>query len=178
FLDGAMKLRLRHLNVISLAALALLSIALLASLIAVLHRVQLTAAEVQRFYALRELAGAELRPRIESYLASGDTEQLAESQRLLEALSRRAAAAPAVDAERVTMQAQQLAAHLSGEVLAAGKLAGSPEALLQQAEAELRGALDTLAGLAFTRLQRDDSAADWLRLTGELSRAVGDLALA
>jgi methyl-accepting chemotaxis protein len=171
-------LRLRHLNLISLAALVLLVVALLTSLSGVLQRVQVTGQEVQHFYALRELAGADLRARIESYLASGEAGQLAESQRLLATLAERSASLP-LDAGRMRQQIQTLDEHLAGEVLAAGKLAGSPEALLQQAETELRAGLGTLAGFATDqREQRPELAWQWLSVTDRFSRAVGTLALA
>lgn len=170
-------MRLRQLNIFSVFALLLASVSLLAVTWWGLQRLRANAMEVQHYYSVRELVGGELRANIEEYLHSGDAERLMASQSALQRLEVEARTLPSAVGEPVERLAEQLQLRLDGELRAAGKLAGNPEALLIQAESELRDTLASLAGAA-SQAANKSVAADYLRLTGALSRAVHTLTAA
>lgn len=169
-------MRLRQLNMGSVVLLILVSAGLLAVTWWGLQRLRATGLEVQQYYSVRELVGSRLRAGIETYLHSGDAERLAASQTDLAELVAASATLPATVRKSVLELAEQLGSRLENELRAAGKLAGNPQALLVQAESEMR---DALASLAETAMQDGGTAAfDYVRLTGELGRTVHALAAA
>ncbi|HDS1735820.1 methyl-accepting chemotaxis protein [Pseudomonas sp. BP8] len=84
----------------------------------------------------------------QAYLASGDALRHAAAQQATQALQQALADWPPTLAEQLRPSLDNLLAFSSNQLLAAGKLAGDPQALLLQAERELGANLEQLAGYA------------------------------
>jgi methyl-accepting chemotaxis protein len=170
--------RLRQLNIVSIVGLLAVCVGLVAVMGWGLQRLASASAEMHHYFEMRERVGGGLRTEIESYLRSGDAEQLVASLASLTAVEGELTQLPATIAEPLADQLQALRQRLDGEMRAAGKLSGNPQALLQQAESDLRAGLAELAGLALAAEVVEETRTAYLRLTGELGRAVAELALA
>ncbi|WP_028239153.1 methyl-accepting chemotaxis protein [Stutzerimonas azotifigens] len=94
------------------------------------------------FLGLSQQFHNRLAVNVQAYLSTGDALRHREAVQTLEELDGGVQALDPALAERLRPALSALHAFATGELLAAGKLAGDPQALLLQAEREIAGALD------------------------------------
>ena len=87
---------------------------------------------------------------IEDYLASGDALRLSSASQAIDDLNKELGELPQALADTLRPSLSNLEAFSKTDLLAAGKLAGDPQALLLQAERELGASLDQLSQYAST----------------------------
>ena len=103
---------------------------------------------MERYLSLSQHFQNQVARNIEDYLASGDAVRLSEANSALETLQSQLAPLPPALAETVRPSLENLNSFSNTELLAAGKLAGDPQALLLQAERELAANLEQLSQYA------------------------------
>ncbi|MQT78167.1 methyl-accepting chemotaxis protein, partial [Pseudomonas helleri] len=103
---------------------------------------------MERYLSLSQHFQNQVARNIEDYLASGDAVRLSEANSALETLQNQLAPLPPALAETVRPSLENLNSFSNTELLAAGKLAGDPQALLLQAERELAANLEQLSQYA------------------------------
>lgn len=103
---------------------------------------------MERYLSLSQQFQNQAARNIEDYLTSGDAVRLSEANSALEALNTELATLPPALAEAVRPSLLNLSTFSNTDLLAAGKLAGDPQALLLQAERELAASLEQLSQYA------------------------------
>ena len=103
---------------------------------------------MERYLSLSQHFQNQVARNIEDYLASGDAVRQSEANSALETLQSQLAPLPSALAETVRPSLENLNSFSNTELLAAGKLAGDPQALLLQAERELAANLEQLSQYA------------------------------
>lgn len=103
---------------------------------------------MERYLSLSQQFQNQTARNILDYLNSGDALRHATALQATAALQEELAQLPPALAASLTPSLDKLQGFTSNELLAAGKLAGDPQALLLQAERELGASLDQLAGYA------------------------------
>ncbi|GGU59922.1 methyl-accepting chemotaxis protein CtpL [Pseudomonas laurentiana] len=103
---------------------------------------------MERYLSLSQQFQNRAARNIQDYLNSGDALRHAEAQQAIVDVQAQLSALPDDLAARLRPSLDSLQAFTDSELLAAGKLAGDPQALLLQAERELGAALEQLAHYA------------------------------
>jgi len=103
---------------------------------------------MERYLGLSRQFQGEAARNIEDYLASGDALRLSAASQALETLQKELDQFPSELAQTLRPSLSNLDGFSKTDLLAAGKLAGDPQALLLQAERELSASLDQLAQYA------------------------------
>ncbi|WP_300725186.1 methyl-accepting chemotaxis protein [Pseudomonas sp.] len=103
---------------------------------------------MERYLSLSQQFQNHVARNIEDYLASGDAVRLSQANSALETLNDELAPLPPALTEAVRPSLEGLSAFSNTDLLAAGKLAGDPQALLLQAERELAASLEQLSQYA------------------------------
>ncbi|AMZ72828.1 MULTISPECIES: methyl-accepting chemotaxis protein [Pseudomonas] len=103
---------------------------------------------MERYLGLSRQFQGEVARNIEDYLASGDALRLSTATQALETLQKDLDQFPPELAKTLRPSLANLDSFSKTDLLAAGKLAGDPQALLLQAERELSASLDQLAQYA------------------------------
>ncbi|MCG6577857.1 methyl-accepting chemotaxis protein [Pseudomonas sp. AF32] len=103
---------------------------------------------MERYLGLSRQFQGEVAGNIDDYLASGDALRLSAATQALETLQKDLDQFPPELAQALRPSLSSLADFSKTDLLAAGKLAGDPQALLLQAERELSANLDSLAQYA------------------------------
>ncbi|WP_207283504.1 methyl-accepting chemotaxis protein [Pseudomonas sp. FW300-N2F2] len=103
---------------------------------------------MERYLGLSRQFQGEVARNIEDYLASGDALRLSAATQALETLQKDLDQFPPELAKTLRPSLSNLDGFSKTDLLAAGKLAGDPQALLLQAERELSASLDQLAQYA------------------------------
>ena len=103
---------------------------------------------MERYLGLSQQFQNQAARNIQDYLNSGDALRHAEAQQAIVDLQAQLSVLPDDLAARLRPSLDSLQAFTGSELLAAGKLAGDPQALLLQAERELGAALEQLAQYA------------------------------
>ncbi|AIR89329.1 methyl-accepting chemotaxis protein [Pseudomonas cremoricolorata] len=103
---------------------------------------------MERYLGLAQQFQSDVSSNVQAYLASGDALRHAAAVQGTEQLQAELAAWPAELADTLHPSLNQLQAFAGSDLLAAGKLAGDPQALLLQAERELGANLEQLARYA------------------------------
>ncbi len=103
---------------------------------------------MERYVNLSQQFQNQVARNIEDYLASGDALRLSDATTALDTLKTELAPLPPALASALRPSLESLSAYSNSELLAAGKLAGDPQALLIQAERELGATLEQLAQYA------------------------------
>ncbi|WP_434635432.1 methyl-accepting chemotaxis protein [Pseudomonas sp. D2-30] len=103
---------------------------------------------MERYLGLSRQFQSEVARNIEDYLASGDALRLSAATQALEGLQKELDQFPPDLAKTLRPSLSNLDNFSKTDLLAAGKLAGDPQALLLQAERELSASLDRLAQYA------------------------------
>lgn len=155
----------------------LLSIATAIALIAIvgwaLQRLQNTYDTSHAYFQFRETLSGPLRAAVETYLHSGNSEQLRVATQQLQLLKAQQEHLPIDLQQALAPPLDALEQMLGTDLRAAGKLGGDPQALLIQAERDLNAALGQLADIAASEQnQKPRLALDYLlsvnRLHGNL----------
>ncbi|XXE64918.1 methyl-accepting chemotaxis protein [Pseudomonas sp. R1-7] len=103
---------------------------------------------MERYLGLSRQFQGEVARNIEDYLASGDALRLSAATQALESLQKDLDQFPPDLAKALRPSLSNLDSFSKTDLLAAGKLAGDPQALLLQAERELSASLDQIAQYA------------------------------
>ncbi|WLH69119.1 methyl-accepting chemotaxis protein [Pseudomonas sp. FP2309] len=103
---------------------------------------------MERYLSLSQTFQNQAARNINDYLASGDALRLSSASQSLESLLQHLDELPADLAQNLRPSLADLEAFSKTDLLAAGKLAGDPQALLLQAERELGANLEQLSGYA------------------------------
>ena len=103
---------------------------------------------MERYLSLSQQFHNTVARNIEDYLASGDALRLSDANSALDTLKNELTPLPPALADALRPSLENLSTYSNSELLAAGKLAGDPQALLLQAERELSAGLEQLGQYA------------------------------
>ena len=103
---------------------------------------------MERYLGLSQQFQNEVARSVEDYLGSGDTLRLSSAAQGIDSLQKQLGELPPALAETLRPSLSTLEEFSKTDLLAAGKLAGDPQALLLQAERELGASLDQLSQYA------------------------------
>jgi len=103
---------------------------------------------MERYLGLSRQFQNDVARNIEDYLASGDALRLSSASQAIDAVQKELAGLPPALADTLHPSLSDLDEFSKTDLLAAGKLAGDPQALLLQAERELGASLDQLSQYA------------------------------
>ncbi|MBI6564161.1 methyl-accepting chemotaxis protein [Pseudomonas synxantha] len=131
---------------------------------------------MERYLGLSQVFQNQAARNIDDYLASGDALRLSAASQSLESLLQQLAELPAELAQPLRPSLADLETFSKTDLLAAGKLAGDPQALLLQAERELGANLEQLSQYASGVNSAD--AARYLPALLAASQHLGKLSLA
>lgn len=126
---------------------------------------------MERYLSLSQQFQREVVGNVQDYLVSGDALRLSSAGQAIDELKHELDELPPSLADAVRPSLAELEGFSKTELLAAGKLAGDPQALLLQAERELGANLDQLSQYA-------SANADYLKPLLNASQHVGKLSLA
>ncbi|WP_065615543.1 methyl-accepting chemotaxis protein [Pseudomonas moraviensis] len=99
---------------------------------------------MERYLGLSQQFQNEVARNVEDYLASGDALRLSSAAQAIDSVHKQLSELPPALADTVQPSLSSLDEFSKTDLLAAGKLAGDPQALLLQAERELSAGLDQL----------------------------------
>jgi methyl-accepting chemotaxis protein len=103
---------------------------------------------MERYLGLSQQFQNEVARNVEDYLSSGDALRLSSASQAIDGLQKELTELPPTLAESLRPSLSSLEEFSKTDLLAAGKLAGDPQALLLQAERELGASLDQLSQYA------------------------------
>jgi len=103
---------------------------------------------MERYLSLSQQFQNKVARNIEDYLASGDALRLSDANSALDTLKTELEPLPPALADALRPSLENLSTYSNTQLLAAGKLAGDPQALLLQAERELGASLEQLSQYA------------------------------
>ena len=103
---------------------------------------------MERYLSLSQQFQNKVARNIEDYLASGDAVRLSDANSALDTLKTELEPLPPALADALRPSLENLSTYSNTQLLAAGKLAGDPQALLLQAERELGASLEQLSQYA------------------------------
>ena len=126
------------------------------------------------FEQLRRTVSQDAQRQIGEYLLTGDASRLTQARQSLSRAETLLAQLPANLHRSTKQQLQQLNAKMGGEYLAAGKLAGNSQQLLQNAESELMSNLGSLTRYALAAQHPQSHA--YLSLTASMAPGIAKLA--
>ena len=126
---------------------------------------------MERYLSLSQQFQRQVVGNVQDYLVSGDALRLSSAGQAIDELKHELDELPPSLADAVRPSLAELEGFSKTELLAAGKLAGDPQALLLQAERELGANLDQLSQYA-------SANADYLKPLLNASQHVGKLSLA
>ena len=131
---------------------------------------------MERYLSLSQQFHNTVARNIEDYLASGDALRLSDANSALDTLKNELTPLPPALADALRPSLENLSTYSNSELLAAGKLAGDPQALLLQAERELSAGLEQLGQYASDATSNEDRA--YLPLLFTASQHLAKLSLA
>src|SRR5471032_510096 len=105
---------------------------------------------MERYLGLSQQFQNEVARNVEDYLSSGDALRLSSASQAIDGLQKDLAELPPALADTLRPSLSSLEEFSKSDLLAAGKLAGDPQALLLQAERESGASLDQLSQYAST----------------------------
>ncbi|OLF56350.1 methyl-accepting chemotaxis protein [Pseudomonas chlororaphis] len=132
---------------------------------------------MERYLGLSQQFQNQVARNIDDYLASGDALRLSSASQAIETQQAQLGELPAELAQSLRPSLSGLDEFSKTDLLAAGKLAGDPQALLLQAERELGASLEQLSQYA-TGAAGNPNAAAYLPLLLGASQHLGKLSLA
>ena len=167
-------MKIAHFSLLSSLLLLLLASILSGSLYLGWHQHDHQSAQRQTYEQIRQAVAQEAQRQIGEYLLTGDTSRLSQARTSLQQAQRLLAQLPPELTGESEPPLQRLHERLAGDYLAAGKLAGNSQQLLQNAESELLSNLSQLSryALAAQHPQRDQ----YLALTAGMAAEVAKLA--
>ena len=131
---------------------------------------------MERYLSLSQQFQNNVARNIEDYLASGDALRLSDANSALDTIKSQLAPLPPALADALRPSLENLSTYSNTELLAAGKLAGEPQALLLQAERELGASLEQLG--QYANDATSDEARAYLPLLLTASQHLAKLSLA
>ena len=131
---------------------------------------------MERYLSLSQQFHNTVARNIEDYLASGDALRLSDANSALDTLKSELTPLPPALADALRPSLENLSTYSNSELLAAGKLAGDPQALLLQAERELSAGLEQLG--QYTSDATSNEARAYLPLLFTASQHLAKLSLA
>ena len=131
---------------------------------------------MERYLSLSQQFQNKVARNIEDYLASGDALRLSDANSALDTIKSQLAPLPPALADALRPSLENLSTYSNTELLAAGKLAGEPQALLLQAERELGASLEQLG--QYANGATSDEARAYLPLLLTASQHLARLSLA
>ncbi|MCF6760466.1 methyl-accepting chemotaxis protein [Pseudomonas fragi] len=131
---------------------------------------------MERYLSLSQQFQNKVARNIEDYLASGDALRLSDANSALDTIKSQLAPLPPALADALRPSLENLSTYSNTELLAAGKLAGEPQALLLQAERELGASLEQLG--QYANGATSDEARAYLPLLLTASQHLAKLSLA
>ncbi len=167
-------MKIAHFSLLSSLLLLTLACVLCGCLYLANQQLSAQEARLQQFEQLKERVSLESQRLIANYLLTGDASHLSQARQLLQQADHTLAAWPERLSQAARQPLQRLAEKMEGEYLAAGKLSGNSQQLLQHAESELMSQLSSLRRYA-TTAQHADSG-DYLALVAEMMPAIAKLA--
>ena len=168
-------MRLKLLTNLNTALLVAVCLALGATLWWSQHALERPFLLMERYVNLSQQFQNQVARNIEDYLASGDALRLSDATTALDTLKTELGPLPPALASALRPSLESLSAYSNSELLAAGKLAGDPQALLIQAERELGATLEQLA--QYASQSSAPAAQDYLSPLVEASQHVAKLSL-
>ena len=167
-------MKIAHFSLLSSLLLLLLASILSGSLYLGWNQHLRQSAQRQTYEQIRQAVAQEAQRQIGEYLLTGDTSRLSQARTSLQQAQRLLAQLPPELTGESEPPLQRLHERLAGDYLAAGKLAGNSQQLLQNAESELLSNLSQLSryALAAQHPQRDQ----YLALTAGMAAEVAKLA--
>ena len=168
-------MRLKLLTNLNTALLVAVCLALGATLWWSQHALERPFLLMERYVNLSQQFQNQVARNIEDYLASGDALRLNDATTALDTLKTELGPLPPALASALRPSLESLSAYSNSELLAAGKLAGDPQALLIQAERELGATLEQLA--QYASQSSAPAAQDYLSPLVEASQHVAKLSL-
>ena len=168
-------MRLKLLTNLNTASLVAVCLALGATLWWSQHALERPFLLMERYVNLSQQFQNQVARNIEDYLASGDALRLSDATTALDTLKTELGPLPPALASALRPSLESLSAYSNSELLAAGKLAGDPQALLIQAERELGATLEQLA--QYASQSSAPAAQDYLSPLVEASQHVAKLSL-
>ena len=168
-------MRLKLLTNLNTALLVAVCLALGATLWWSQHALERPFLLMERYVNLSQQFQNQVARNIEDYLASGDALRLSDATTALDTLKTELAPLPPALASALRPSLESLSTYSNSELLAAGKLAGDPQALLIQAERELGATLEQLA--QYASQSSAPAAQDYLSPLVEASQHVAKLSL-
>ena len=131
---------------------------------------------MERYLSLSQQFQNKVARNIEDYLASGDALRLSDANSALDTLKSELLPLPPALADALRPSLENLSTYSNTQLLAAGKLAGDPQALLLQAERELGASLEQLG--QYARDASSTEARTYLPLLLTASQHLAKLSLA
>lgn len=141
-------MRLKLLTNLNTALLLTVCVALAATLWWSQRALQQPMLLMERYLGLSQQFQHDVANNIQAYLSSGNALQHSAATQALASLTEEIDELPRQLADELRPSLERLRSFSASELLAAGKLAGDPQALLVQAEREMAGSLEQLASYA------------------------------
>ncbi len=160
-------MRISTITNLSSAALALIGVTMGLMLHFGLQQLNAPYRGLQEYLQLKESVSLEAREKINAYLSSGNTLKLSEAEQFLRTIEReQLAPLPPELAAAIRIPLNQLIRGLTVDYLSAGKLAGSSQELLFQAEREMRAQIQGILGYAGEAHRLDPTQAEAVQQVG------------
>lgn len=171
---------LQNLNRWAATCLLAISTALIVVVLWGLQQLQTTYNSAHDYYRIREALSGGLRSTVEDYLRGGDGMQLDTAIKQLQNMTQQdVPILPAALQQQLLPQLVALEKSLNNDLRGAGKLAGDPQALLANAENELRGKISALNTISIERRQSQPAlSSDYLVALSAMSDALAQLIFA
>ena len=167
-------MKIAHFSLLSSLLLFSLACVLCSSLYLAAHQLGTQEQRLQQFEQLKERVSLESQRLIANYLLNGDASHLSQARQHLQQVDHTLAAWPETLSQAARHPLQRLTQKMGGEYLAAGKLSGNSQQLLQHAESEMMSQLSSLSRYAITAKQPGSS--DYLTLVAGMMPGVAKLA--
>ena len=152
---------LQNLNRLAATCLLAISAALIVVVLWGLQQLQTTYNSAHDYYRIRENLSGNWRSSIEGYLREGDSVQLESAiKQLKNIIQQDIPVLPDTLQKNLLPQLTATDQSLNSDLRSAGKLAGDPQALLANAENELRGKLAALSVIAIEKRKSQPALAD------------------
>lgn len=167
------RIRIKHLSTASILALSFLTLLLSTGIFWGINAIKTPYQLMLVHNQLSTSFGVSLRNTMTQYLDKGDSSKLGEAETVLQDTIRQIDALPESSAKNLRLAGDDLLAFITSDLRAAGKLSGDPQALLLQAERELRDTLSLLNDYAVKG--RDNHPADASQYQSHVVRLMENL---
>lgn len=165
-------MRIAHFSHLSSLLLLLLACLMAFTLMHGNHALHNDATRLQDYDRLQKLLTHSLQGTLRDYLVSGDSSRLTEAEKIRQRLLAQLGNFPTQHSQLLQQQLAAMGQRIKGDYLAAGKLSGNQQLLLQHAESELAAQARQLLhyGQQYESGEQPDPAVagEYQRLAGEI----------